>query len=239
MGDLLLQKSFIEDFLTKKSVKNEGQFPQYYVENAHPPIVPKEVFFRVQGKLMQMENEKAVTGKSARLTKKNAIFGIVYCGKCGENYRRYKERGNVKWRCGKRVTERHSCEGRAVPEDEIYDALLAAFRELPEKRDELIRMQERILWGPLDQTSREMDAIDKRKDELEAIISDYAATGHLDRRTVFLYCEDEDPTEEAAIDRISAELDELEKKRNGLLIRKGDLGIEVKFKAGISVKIEK
>ena len=226
MGDLLLQKSFIEDFLTKKSVKNEGQFPQYYVENAHPPIVPKEVFFRVQGKLMQMENEKAVTGKSARLTKKNAIFGIVYCGKCGENYRRYKERGNVKWRCGKRVTERHSCEGRAVPEDEIYGALLAAFRELPEKRDELIRMQERILWGPLDQTSRELDAIDKRKDELEAIISDYAATGHLDRRTLFVYCEEEEPTEEAAIDRISAELDELEKKRNGLLIRKGDLGIQ-------------
>lgn len=221
MGDLLLQKSYIEDFLTKKCVKNEGQFPQYYVENAHPPIVPKEVFYRVQGKMMQQED-----GKTSRQNSDVSLFGLVVCGKCHTRYRRYKEKNQIKWRCGKRVTERHACDGRAVFEAEIYSAVLTAFQELPERRDELIRMQERILWGPLEQINREIEAIDKRKNELETIISDYEASGHLDRRTLFIYSEEEEPDEETAIEKISEELDELEKKRNGLLIKKGDLGIQ-------------
>ena len=221
MGDLLLQKSYIEDFLTKKCVKNEGQFPQYYVENAHPPFVPKEVFYRVQGKMMQQED-----GKTSRQNSDVSLFGLVVCGKCHTRYRRYKEKNQIKWRCGKRVTERHACDGRAVFEAEIYSAVLTAFQELPERRDELIRMQERILWGPLEQINREIEAIDKRKNELETIISDYEASGHLDRRTLFIYSEEEEPDEETAIEKISEELDELEKKRNGLLIKKGDLGIQ-------------
>ena len=36
-GDALLQKAFTVDFLTKKQKKNEGEVPQYYVENNHRP----------------------------------------------------------------------------------------------------------------------------------------------------------------------------------------------------------
>ena len=38
-GDALLQKAFTVDFLTKKQKKNEGEVPQYYVENSHPAII--------------------------------------------------------------------------------------------------------------------------------------------------------------------------------------------------------
>jgi hypothetical protein len=34
-GDALLQKSYTVDFLTKKKKMNEGEIPQYYVENSH------------------------------------------------------------------------------------------------------------------------------------------------------------------------------------------------------------
>ena len=34
-GDALLQKTFCEDFLTKKMKTNQGEVPQYYVENNH------------------------------------------------------------------------------------------------------------------------------------------------------------------------------------------------------------
>ena len=43
-GDALLQKFYTVDFLTKKHKKNEGEIPQYYVEDNHTPIVSKEVF---------------------------------------------------------------------------------------------------------------------------------------------------------------------------------------------------
>ena len=218
-GDLLLQKSYTEDFLTRKSVKNEGQFPQYYVENAHPPIVPKEVFMRVQGKLMQQDE--------VRSAHKNALFGLIVCGVCGEQYRRAKERSTVKWRCKNRSRKRNSCNGRPVLETEIIDALIEAFNSLPERRDEVLRMHERVQWGPLDRIEREIEAIDKRKTELENLVSDYAATGHLNRRALFVYAEDdEEPSEEAALERISAELARIEERRDELLIQKGDLGIQ-------------
>lgn len=229
MGDLLLQKSYIEDFLTKKSLKNDGKFPQYYVENAHPPIVPKEVFMRVQGKLMQMDHDRIENGKKVRMTCKRALFGKLVCGECGDRYKRYIEKNGqvTKWRCHTRSQKRNSCDGRGVTEDEVLNAVITAFNTLPERREDLIRMQERILWGPLDRISREIEAIDSRKSELENSISDYAATGHLDRRTLFIYSDDnEEIDEETAVERISAEIDELNEKRDALLIQKGDLGIQ-------------
>ena len=40
-GDALLQKKFTVDFLTKKMKVNEGEVPQYYVEDSHPAIITK------------------------------------------------------------------------------------------------------------------------------------------------------------------------------------------------------
>jgi site-specific DNA recombinase len=35
-GDALLQKTYTVDFLTKKRAENNGEVPQYYVEESHP-----------------------------------------------------------------------------------------------------------------------------------------------------------------------------------------------------------
>ena len=50
-GSALLQKSFTVDFLTKKKKKNEGEVPQYYVKNSHPPIIDPEEFELVQAEI--------------------------------------------------------------------------------------------------------------------------------------------------------------------------------------------
>ena len=42
MGDALLQKKYTTDTLPFKKVKNRGERPKYYVENANLPIVSKE-----------------------------------------------------------------------------------------------------------------------------------------------------------------------------------------------------
>lgn len=46
MGDAFLQKTYAADFLKKKRVKNNGDVPQYYVEDDHEAIIPKELFMR-------------------------------------------------------------------------------------------------------------------------------------------------------------------------------------------------
>ena len=43
-----MQKTYTVDFLTKKRVKNKGYAPQYYIEDNHEAIIPKELFHQVQ-----------------------------------------------------------------------------------------------------------------------------------------------------------------------------------------------
>ena len=43
MGDALLQKTYTEDYLTKKRVKNEGQLQQLYVKDCVEPIIPRKI----------------------------------------------------------------------------------------------------------------------------------------------------------------------------------------------------
>ena len=47
-GDARLQKKFTVDFLQKKMKVNEGEVPQYYVENSHPAIIDPEEWDLVQ-----------------------------------------------------------------------------------------------------------------------------------------------------------------------------------------------
>jgi len=50
VGHVLLQKTYVEDFLSRKQVKNEGKLNQYLVENNHEPIIPEAMFLNVQPK---------------------------------------------------------------------------------------------------------------------------------------------------------------------------------------------
>ncbi len=45
MGDALMQKPYTVDFLTKKRVMNNGIVLQYYIEDNHEAIIPKELFY--------------------------------------------------------------------------------------------------------------------------------------------------------------------------------------------------
>ena len=48
VGDVLMQKSFTEDFLTGKRKKNEGELDMYFIENDHEAIVSRELFEKAQ-----------------------------------------------------------------------------------------------------------------------------------------------------------------------------------------------
>ena len=48
IGTVVSQKSFVENCLTHKQVKNDGQLPMYLIENNHEAIISKEIFEEVQ-----------------------------------------------------------------------------------------------------------------------------------------------------------------------------------------------
>ena len=47
-GDVLMQKTFTQDCINKKVIKNTGQLPMYLIQNNHPAIVSREIYQAVQ-----------------------------------------------------------------------------------------------------------------------------------------------------------------------------------------------
>ena len=142
MGDALLQKTYTVDFLNKKRVKNDGIAPQYYVENSHEAIIPKEIFMRVQEEMDRRANMVSGKGKRRIYSSKYALSSIVYCSKCGDIYRRiaWNNRGKkyTVWRCCTRVTHGpKACEARTIKETDLQEAVVEAINQLISESSEL------------------------------------------------------------------------------------------------------
>ena len=141
IGDALLQKTFTIDFLSKKRIKNNGTMPQYYVEGDHDAIISKEVFLLVQEELVRRKQVQTVPGGKKRTYSANHCFAqIVFCGECGELYRRvhWNNRGckSIVWRCINRLNGTGSdCHSRTVNEELLQNVALQAInRVLCKKR---------------------------------------------------------------------------------------------------------
>ena len=66
-GNLLLQKEFIADPISKQRKKNHGELPQYYVEDTHPAIIDKATFDYVQSEIARRK-ELGLTLPPSRLS---------------------------------------------------------------------------------------------------------------------------------------------------------------------------
>lgn len=122
IGDLLLQKVYSENHITKKKIVNSGELKQYYVSENHEPIVDKATFDKVQ-KILELKNKKAPYVEPYEYRFKDSVF----CGICGDRYTRKKvNSGTVSekyvWKCrtyshkGKRV-----CASRQIPDAVLMD----------------------------------------------------------------------------------------------------------------------
>ena len=136
-GAALLQKKYTVDFLTKKMKVNEGEVPQYYVENSHPAIILPDEFNKVQA---EMTRRKA-SGK--RHSCVSPFSSKIICGDCGEcftpkvwhstdKYRR------VIWQCTAKYKHEHPCGTPHLYEDEIKALFLTAFGKLMSDRSALL-----------------------------------------------------------------------------------------------------
>lgn len=48
IGDVVLQKTYIENHLSHKQIRNKGELPKFHIENAHPAIVDRHTFEQAQ-----------------------------------------------------------------------------------------------------------------------------------------------------------------------------------------------
>lgn len=57
VGDVVLQKTYIEDHLSHKQIRNRGEMPMYHVKDAHAAIVDRHLFEQAQ-KILAMRKVK-------------------------------------------------------------------------------------------------------------------------------------------------------------------------------------
>jgi DNA invertase Pin-like site-specific DNA recombinase len=128
-GNAVLQKHFTVDFLTKKQKVNEGEVPQYYVENSHPAIISPSTFERVQEEIQR----RHTYGK--QLSGNGLFFGKILCAECGgfygsktwhskDKYRR------IVWQCNKKYREKTRCSTPHLTEEAIQEVFVTAWNIL-------------------------------------------------------------------------------------------------------------
>ena len=153
-GNLLLQKYYTVDFLTKKVAKNRGQVVQYYVENSHDPVVPEEVFMQVQAEMVRRKTE------DYRYNHTFGLSGKAICPVCGKTLKRTGKQKYVYWSCPTR-----GCKGRKLREDKLHNVIVKAFNLLPGERGNLMLFLERLQVGPLRQADELLAKLKKEMEE--------------------------------------------------------------------------
>ena len=114
-GDLLLQKTFRTDHLTKQMRINHGELPMYHVQDAHEPIIDRVTFDTVQQELARRAESIQVKPGSA-----TAFTGKIRCGICGKNYRRKTTHTGIVWVCATYNTKgKKYCVSKQIPEETL------------------------------------------------------------------------------------------------------------------------
>ena len=140
IGDALLQKTYISNIFDRKSVKNVGELPKYYVHDCHPAIIDRETFRKVQEEMARRAGKRRTSSKAktelGRYSSKFALSELLVCGECGSPYRRqtYMPRGEkyYVWRCLNRLENgRRVCKNSPTfTESDLQAAVLAAINEM-------------------------------------------------------------------------------------------------------------
>lgn len=159
-GDVLMQKTYISDCISKKVVKNTGQLPMYLVRDNHPAIVSRDKYNAAQAELARRNALKspspkqAPTGRSC-YTSKYALSERLVCGECGTLYRRCSWQRNGKkkivWRCISRLDygTKYCHNSPTLEEGALQQAILAAVNSVMPSKE---AMADRITDAMVEET---------------------------------------------------------------------------------------
>ena len=153
-GDALLQKTFCEDFLTKKMKTNQGEVPQYYVENNHEAIIDPETF-----EMVQRELARRTKGKN-RHSGVHLLSGRIKCGDCGGWYGSKVWHSPEKckrtvWQCNQKYKNEVRCTTPYLDEASVKERFTVAVNQLLAGRDAAIAAYEIGMAKALDTTELE------------------------------------------------------------------------------------
>ena len=170
-GAALLQKKFTVDFLTKKQKVNEGEVPQYYVEDSHEAIIEPEEFELVQAEIeRRKELGKAYSGGSI-FSAKNicSCCGGFFGSKVWHSTSKYRR---VIWQCNHKFKNGENCTTPHLYEDVIKEKFVQVCGMVGEYKEDFLLSCRQIvdMLSDCSAFDKQIGTMQIRADELTAVM---------------------------------------------------------------------
>lgn len=142
-GNLLLQKTYRENHLTKRKMENDGVLPKYLAENTHEAIIDVDTYDAVQKEIERRANAHRQKNPS---TARYPFSGLIVCANCGKHYRRKTTKTGIVWICATYNTRgKKACASKQIPEERLYemtaDVDLGAVKNLIAEDNNVVRIE--------------------------------------------------------------------------------------------------
>ena len=216
-GDVLAQKTFKECVIGGKVQKNTGQLPQVLVQNNHPAIISRELFYAVQEEIKRRTAAKSPSAKSATgrscYASKYALSERLVCGECGTLYRRctWNIRGKKKivWRCVSRLDHgtKYCKQSPTMEETALQRAIMNAVNSTMDSREDLVKGITDTVILMLKPKENAVFTLGEVKRRIQELTAEFDALFEIDGSEV---------TEQDRFTEITQELAELKKKQESI-----------------------
>ena len=182
-GSALLQKKFTMDFLTKKQKVNEGEVPQYFIEDSHPPIIDPQEFELVQAEIARRKEIGKVYSSS------NIFSTKLVCSCCGgffgskvwhstSKYRR------VIWQCNHKFQNGEKCKTPHLYEDVIKEKFVQVCGMVGEYKEDFLLSCRQIvdMLSDCSAFDKQIGTLQIRADELTAVMQAFIKENAQDQK---------------------------------------------------------
>lgn len=119
-GDMLLQKTYRVNHISKKKMQNRDKLPMYHVKGCHEAIIDKDTFDEVQ---QEIQRRAAKYNPHPEQQAHHPFTSLIRCGHCGKYFRRKIAAAGSKyakpvWICATFNTHGKShCPSQQIPEN--------------------------------------------------------------------------------------------------------------------------
>ena len=202
VGDVLYQKTYRTDCISKHVKANRGERTKYLVSNNHPAIIDRVTFNAVQAEIARRGNKRRTSDMTStslgKYSGKYALSELLVCGECGSPYKRKTwtkgDQKKIYWRCLNRIEHgsKYCNQSQGFEEKKLHEAICRALKKsIGEDQAALALIKGNMAYAVTgDENNIDIGAIEKRikeaTAEMEGYMSDYRTTGG--DKTRYLEC---------------------------------------------------
>ncbi len=171
-GDVILQKTYVVDPISKKVKENKGELPKIYIKNNHPAIIDRTTYEKAQLERSRRTSKRKTSFKTkteqGKYSSLYALNDILRCAECGSPYRRalwthyargtHEKTRRAVWRCLNRLDhgKKYCKNSPTLDEIKLQKSIMKAIKATAKDRKRLVPILvmeiENSLWSQVDGT---------------------------------------------------------------------------------------